>query len=182
MKTLENLWQLPPSSAQPRNSPHCKSFHGVYVVALETAKLGSACAIRHRHQEFIAPRAAVVVHGYLPAWRRLGRKNITDDQKFNRKPLLIEAPPVWIEGLSRDKASSPPSAHHPRQRRRAGEGSRSGTRFDDQVLLPVLRPGDIVVLDNLGSHKSKAVRQLIRSVGAKLFFLPKYSPDLNPIE
>ena len=45
-----------------------------------------------------------------------------------------------------------------------------------------LRPGDIVVLDNLGSHRSKAVRQLIRSVGAKLFFLPKYSPDLNPIE
>ena len=46
----------------------------------------------------------------------------------------------------------------------------------------VLLPDDIVVLDNLGSHKSKAVRRLIRSVGAKLFFLPKYSPDLNPIE
>jgi transposase len=51
-----------------------------------------------------------------------------------------------------------------------------------EVLLPTLRPGDIVILDNLGSHKSKAVRQLIRSVGAKIFFLPKYSPDLNPIE
>jgi len=51
-----------------------------------------------------------------------------------------------------------------------------------EVLLPTLRPGDIVVLDNLGSHRGKAVRQLIRSVGAKLFFLPKYSPDLNPIE
>ena len=37
-------------------------------------------------------------------------------------------------------------------------------------------------MDNLGSHRSKAVRQLIRSVGTKLFFLPKYSPDLNPIE
>ena len=54
--------------------------------------------------------------------------------------------------------------------------------YVEQVLLPVLRPGDIVILDNLGSHRSKAVRQLIRSVGAKLFFLPKYSPDLNPIE
>lgn len=52
----------------------------------------------------------------------------------------------------------------------------------EKVLLPTLRPGDIVVLDNLGSHKGKAVRQLIRSAGAKLFFLPKYSPDLNPIE
>src|ERR1700750_929662 len=46
-----------------------------------------------------------------------------------------------------------------------------------EVLLPTLRPGDIVILDNLGSHKSKAVRQLIRSVGARIFFLPKYSPD-----
>jgi transposase len=52
--------------------------------------------------------------------------------------------------------------------------------YVEKVLLPVLRPCDIVVLDNLGSHRSKAVRQLIRSVGAKLFFLPKYSPD--PIE
>jgi transposase len=50
------------------------------------------------------------------------------------------------------------------------------------VLVPTLREGDIVIMDNLGSHKGKAVRQLIRSAGAKLFFLPKYSPDLNPIE
>jgi transposase len=51
-----------------------------------------------------------------------------------------------------------------------------------RVLVPTLRPGDIVIMDNLGSHKGKAVRDLIRSAGAKLFFLPKYSPDLNPIE
>jgi len=61
------------------------------------------------------------------------------------------------------------------------EGVRFRT-YVEKVLLPVLKPGDIVVLDNLGSHRSKAVRQLIRSVGAKLFFLPTYSPDLNPIE
>ena len=48
--------------------------------------------------------------------------------------------------------------------------------------MPTLKPGDIVIMDNLGSHKGKAVRRLIRSAGAKLFFLPKYSPDLNPIE
>ena len=54
--------------------------------------------------------------------------------------------------------------------------------YVEKVFLPTLPPGDIVVLDNLGSHRSKAVRQLIRSAGAKLFFLPKYSPDLNPIE
>ena len=52
----------------------------------------------------------------------------------------------------------------------------------EKVLLPTLREGDIVIMDNLGSHKGKAVRALIRSAGAKLFFLPKYSPDLNPIE
>jgi transposase len=50
------------------------------------------------------------------------------------------------------------------------------------VLVPTLCPDDIVIIDNLGSHKGKAVRQLIRAAGAKLFFLPKYSPDLNPIE
>jgi len=51
-----------------------------------------------------------------------------------------------------------------------------------QCLVPVLRPGDIVVMDNLGSHKGLAVRRAIRQAGAKLFFLPPYSPDLNPIE
>ena len=60
-----------------------------------------------------------------------------------------------------------------------GEGFRT---YVEKVLVPTLRPGDIVILDNLGSHKSKAVRQFIRATGAKLFFLPKYSPDLNPIE
>jgi transposase len=51
-----------------------------------------------------------------------------------------------------------------------------------QFLVPTLRRGDIVVMDNLGSHKSTAVRRAIRAAGAKLFFLPPYSPDLNPIE
>ena len=54
--------------------------------------------------------------------------------------------------------------------------------YVEQFLLPTLRPGDIVIIDNLGSHKAKAVRKVIRSVGARLFFLPPYSPDLNPIE
>jgi len=65
------------------------------------------------------------------------------------------------------------------------EGPIDGESFRlyvEKVLLPTLRPGDIVIMDNLGSHRGKTVRQLIRSAGAKLFFLPKYSPDLNPIE
>ncbi len=65
------------------------------------------------------------------------------------------------------------------------DGPINGERFRvyvERVLVPSLRPGDIVILDNLGSHRGKAVRHAIRSAGAKLFFLPKYSPDLNPIE
>jgi transposase len=54
--------------------------------------------------------------------------------------------------------------------------------YVEQVLLPTLKPGDIVIIDNLGSHKGKAVRRALRAAGAKLFFLPPYSPDLNPIE
>jgi len=54
--------------------------------------------------------------------------------------------------------------------------------YVEQILVPVLKPGDIVIIDNLGSHKGKAVRRAIRAAGAKLFFLPPYSPDLNPIE
>jgi transposase len=65
------------------------------------------------------------------------------------------------------------------------DGPINGERFRlyvEQVLVPTLRPGDVVVMDNLGSHKSKAVRNAIRQAGAHLLFLPKYSPDLNPIE
>jgi len=54
--------------------------------------------------------------------------------------------------------------------------------YVSDMLLPELQPGDIVVMDNLGSHKGAEVRRLIRSVKAKLWFLPPYSPDLNPIE
>jgi transposase len=54
--------------------------------------------------------------------------------------------------------------------------------YVEQQLVPVLKPGDIVIMDNLGSHKSTAVRQAIRAAGARLWFLTHYSPDLNPIE
>ena len=65
------------------------------------------------------------------------------------------------------------------------DGPINGERFRayvEQFLVPTLKPGDVVILDNLGSHKGKAVRKAIRDVGARLVFLPKYSPDLNPIE
>lgn len=54
--------------------------------------------------------------------------------------------------------------------------------YVEQVLAPTLRPGDVVVLDNLASHEGKAARAAVRARGAHLIFLPPYSPDLNPIE
>jgi transposase len=65
------------------------------------------------------------------------------------------------------------------------DGSINGEAFQtylEKVLVPTLHGGELVIADNLGSHKGKSVRRAIRSAGAKLFFLPKYSPDLNPIE
>lgn len=56
------------------------------------------------------------------------------------------------------------------------------TAFVRRVLVPTLRPGDIVVMDNLSSHKVAAVREAIQAAGASLWFLPPYSPDFNPIE
>ena len=65
------------------------------------------------------------------------------------------------------------------------EGPINGEAFllyIEKVLVLTLRHGDIVIMDNLGSHKASAVRRAIRAAGARLFYLPKYSPYLNPIE
>lgn len=65
------------------------------------------------------------------------------------------------------------------------DGPINGIAFQtyvDQVLVPELRPGDIVVMDNLGSHKSAGIRASIEAAGASLLYLPPYSPDFNPIE
>lgn len=61
-------------------------------------------------------------------------------------------------------------------------GTESFLAWVEQFLVPTLRAGEIVVMDNLSSHKAPAIRRAIRSAGAKLIYLPRYSPDLNPIE
>jgi transposase len=64
-------------------------------------------------------------------------------------------------------------------------GSMNGEVFEayfEQFVIPELREGDIVVLDNLGAHKLRSVAEMARAVGVQLLFLPPYSPDLNPIE
>ena len=65
------------------------------------------------------------------------------------------------------------------------DGPINGESFQlyvEQFLVPTLKPGDVVIMDNLGSHKGNAIRTAIHSAGARLLFLPPYSPDLNPIE
>lgn len=82
---------------------------------------------------------------------------------------------TFIAALRQDRVDAPWVLNGPIN----GESFRI---YVETELVPTLKAGDIVVMDNLGSHKGKAVRQAIRKVGARLFFLPKYSPDLNPIE
>lgn len=65
------------------------------------------------------------------------------------------------------------------------DGPMNGAAFRayvEQVLVPTLRPGDVVIMDNLPAHKSPAIRDAIEATGATLRYLPPYSPDLNPIE
>jgi hypothetical protein len=82
---------------------------------------------------------------------------------------------TFLAALRRDRIDAPWFLEGPID----GESFRL---YVEKVLLPTLRPGDIVIMNNLGSHRSRIARQLIRSAEAKPFFLPKYSPYLNPIE
>ena len=82
---------------------------------------------------------------------------------------------TFLAGLRHDRLTAPA----------VFDGAINGelfTAYVEQVLAPTLSPGDIVVLDNLSSHKVRGVRELVEARGASLMFLPPYSPDLNPIE
>lgn len=82
---------------------------------------------------------------------------------------------TFIAALRRDRITAPCVFDRP-------INGASFLAYVEQQLVQTLRPGDIVIMDNLGSHKSKAVRDTIKAAGARLWFLPPYSPDLNPIE
>lgn len=82
---------------------------------------------------------------------------------------------TFIAALRRDGLDAPMTLDGPMN----GETFRAWT---EQFLAPVLKPGDIVVMDNLPSHKVSGIRQAIEAQGAFLLYLPPYSPDLNPIE
>lgn len=97
------------------------------------------------------------------------------------EPLLAKAPHghwqtmTFLAALRHDGITAPCVIDGPIN----GE---SFLAYVEQILVPTLKPHDIVVIDNLGSHKGHAVRKAIRAAGARLRFLPPYSPDFNPIE
>ena len=105
----------------------------------------------------------------LRGWGRLGERLIGKAPHGRWRTL------TFIAALRADRIDAPCVFNGPIN----GQKFRA---YVEQLLVPTLRPGDIVILDNLGSHKGQAVRQAIRSVGAHRLFLPPYSPDLNPIE
>jgi transposase len=82
---------------------------------------------------------------------------------------------TFLAGLCHDRLIAPLVLDGPID----GESFRA---YVEQFLAPALRPGQIVVMDNLASHKVAGVREAIEAVGARVLYLPRYSPDLNPIE
>jgi transposase len=130
-----------------------------------------------KYQDRIAPERLVFIDetwtktnmAPLRGWAPRGRRLIAKVPHGHWKTT------TFVAALRHDRIEAPWLVDGPID----GESFRN---YVENILLPTLRPGDIVIMDNLSSHKGKAVRALIRSAGAKLFFLPKYSPDLNPIE
>jgi DDE superfamily endonuclease len=107
--------------------------------------------------------------GSRPTWRRCAGWSPRGTRLKAAAPFGHWQTTTFLAALRHDRVEAPWLL----------DGPINGARFQvyvEQVLGPTLAPGDIVIMDNLGSHKGKAVRQAIRKVGAKLLFLPKYSP------
>lgn len=105
----------------------------------------------------------------LRGWSPRGRRLI------GRAPHGRWRTQTFLAGLRCDRIEAPCVLDGP-------INGQSFLAYVEQILVPTLKPGDVVIMDNLGSHKGKAVRKAIRAAGARLLFLPPYSPDLNPIE
>ena len=105
------------------------------------------------------------LYGRAPRGRRL----------FAKAPFGHWKTTTFVAALRRDGLGAPMVLDGPMTRQ-------AFLAYVEQVLIPTLRPGDIVALDNLPAHKIAAVRGAIEATGAQLFLLPPYSPDMNPIE
>lgn len=130
-----------------------------------------------RHQHRIDPRRLVFID---ETWAKTNMTR-THGRSLRGERLVAKVPHgrwrtlTFIAALRHDRITAPIVFDQPIN----GE---TFTAYVEQALVPTLTPGDVVVLDNLASHKGRAVRQAIRKAGAHLLFLPPYSPDLNPIE
>lgn len=130
-----------------------------------------------RHQRRVDPRRLVFIDetwaktnmAPLRGWSTCGKRLIGKVPHGHWKTM------TFIAALRHDRIDAPCVLDGP-------INGASFLAYVEQFLVPTLQPGDIVIMDNLGSHKGRAVREAIRSVGAHRLFLPPYSPDLNPIE
>lgn len=130
-----------------------------------------------KHQDRLDPRRLVFVD---ETW---AKTNMTRTRGWCRKglPLKAKVPQghwktmTFLAALRHDRIAAPCVFDGPINTERF-------LAWVQQALAPTLNPGDVVIMDNLSSHKSPAIRKAIRETGARLFFLPPYSPDLNPIE
>src|SRR3712207_387818 len=118
-------------------------------------------------------------------------------RRRNGRPHLFGSPP-WLRACRPESVLRDPeeprqehdAAYEPPSRRDGaidGRGRRNHLSsvletYVERLLAPALRPGQVVVMDNLGAHRPKRVRELIEERGCELIYLPPYSPDLNPIE
>lgn len=130
-----------------------------------------------RYQTRIDPRRLVFLDetwvktnmAPLRGWSARGKRLIAHAPYGHWKTM------TFIAALRHDRVEAPWVLNGPIN----GEAFRL---YVETQLAKTLKPGDIVILDNLGSHKGAAVRDIVNAAGARLFFLPPYSPDLNPIE
>ncbi|HEY1383666.1 MAG TPA: IS630 family transposase, partial [Dongiaceae bacterium] len=130
-----------------------------------------------RHQARLDPRRLVFID---ETWAKTNMTR-THGRCARGKRLVAKVPHghwrtlTFLAALRSDRIDAPCVIDGP-------INGRSFLAYVEQFLIPTLKPGDIVIMDNLGSHKRQVIRRAIRAAGAKLFFLPPYSPDLNPIE
>jgi transposase len=149
----------------------------VFATEQDRADIARRRAWWKRHQLRIDPARLVFID---ETW---AKTNMARTHGWWRRGLPLKAhvphghwrTMTFLAALRHDRITAPCVIDGPIN----GESFRA---YVEQVLVPTLQPGDIVVMDNLGSHKGIAIRRAIRAVDARLVFLPPYSPDLNPIE
>ncbi len=174
-----------------------EAYAGLIVDAYEATSYITLAEL----QALLGEHGADVAIGTI--WRFFKRRGITQKKTAHAteqdRPDILKRREDWFEGqlyLDPDQlvfidetwASTNMARRYGRvprgDRLRAGvpHGHWKTTTYVNRVLVPELSPGDVVIMDNLSSHKAPAVRAAIEAAGAELMFLPPYSPDFNPIE